>query len=369
MVREARRGGRSAAREVMEWAIPQYSRADVDRAGRTLVHLMGTPGTEWTDAYESEWWRSTKVINNWRSAHAYPLNTFQNGLRSKSRKIDPNAVVAQRTKRLWSIWHKLDRFKTMQLAQIQDIGGCRAILGTAEQVRALVHAYEHSSLRHSRRVTDYMTSPRQSGYRGVHIIWKYRSDKPTKESYNGLQIEMQIRSVLQHAWATSVETIGTLTRQALKSSLGEQDWLRFFALMGSVIALQEGAPGVPLTPTNRVDLVRELREYSYRISALSRLRAIGNLHVLDQSNASGAHLFLLEMTGENLRVTGFRASQQKEAQDSYSEREASITRDENSDAVLVSVDSLSSLRKAYPNYFLDASVFADVLEAALSDDR
>jgi hypothetical protein len=36
-----------------------------------------------------------------------------------------------------------------------------------------------------------------------------------------------------------------------------------------------------------------------------------------------------------------------------------------SDAVLVSVDSIDALRRAYPNYFLDTELFIDALNRAL----
>lgn len=45
-----------------------------------------------------------------------------------------NSLVAQRIKRLYSIRHKLKRFPTMRLTQIQDIGGCRAIVSTNEHL-------------------------------------------------------------------------------------------------------------------------------------------------------------------------------------------------------------------------------------------
>jgi hypothetical protein len=41
----------------------------------------------------------------------------------------------------------------------------------------------------------------------------------------------------------------------------------------------------------------------------------------------------------------------------------------NSDAVLVSVDSMETLRRAYPNYFLDTGVFVDVMEEILAPPR
>ena len=50
----------------------------------------------------------------------------------------------------------------------------------------------------------------------------------------------------------------------------------------------------------------------------------------------------------------------------YAEAEKRIV-ESGGDAVLVSVDSVTSLRRAYPNYFLDTRVFLDLLEQTLED--
>lgn len=95
------------------------------------------------------------------------------------------------------------------------------------------------------------------------FIYRYYSD--VNKAYNGLKIEMQLRTKLQHAWATAVETVGTFIRQALKSSQGEEEWLRFFAFMGTVIALREKQSLVPGTPQDRSKLVSELRKYASQL--------------------------------------------------------------------------------------------------------
>ncbi|WP_457767666.1 RelA/SpoT domain-containing protein [Cyanobium sp. ULC082] len=66
------------------------------------------------------------------------------------------------------------------------------------------------------RVDNYQAEPKPSGYRGIHLIYRYRSNK--SETYNGLLLEVQIRSPLQHAWATAVETVGTFLKQSLKGT-------------------------------------------------------------------------------------------------------------------------------------------------------
>jgi hypothetical protein len=50
----------------------------------------------------------------------------------------------------------------------------------------------------------------------------------------------------------------------------------------------------------------------------------------------------------------------------YTDTEKKIT-EAGGDAVLVSVDSLAALRRAYPNYFLDTRVFLDLLEEILRE--
>ncbi len=39
---------------------------------------------------------------------------------------------------------------------------------------------------------------------------------------------MQIRTAVQHSWATAVEVVGAFTAQSLKSSQGNEKWLDFF---------------------------------------------------------------------------------------------------------------------------------------------
>ena len=53
----------------------------------------------------------------------------------------------------------------------------------------------------------------------------------------------------------------------------------------------------------------------------------------------------------------------------YLEVEKKIRASQDSDAVLVSVDSMAALRRAYPNYFLDAKVFVNLMSETLKSTR
>ena len=124
----------------MAWSEPEHSLGDVDHAGDILID-DAAPQDDWDYALE--------VVNNWRSAHSFPLNTFQMRLRANAGTVDPRSLVAQRIKRFSSIDAKLRRFKWLKLSAMQDIGGCRAVVSSARRVQELVKLYDESrNLRH-----------------------------------------------------------------------------------------------------------------------------------------------------------------------------------------------------------------------------
>lgn len=343
----------------MAWVTPQFSRGKVDKAGASLI--AGIQTVQDLDDY----FAALEVISNWRSSHSFPLNTFQTTLRRKGRKIDPDALVAQRIKRLSSISLKLKRFPGLRLSQMQDIGGCRIVLKDVKSVQKMVDTYRKSDIKHAlARVDDYLATPQPSGYRGIHMIYKYFSDK--NNAFNDLKIEIQIRSQFQHAWATAVETVGTFLSQSLKSSLGEADWLRFFQLMGTAIAFAEGTAPVEGTPKNYAELVDELAQLSAELDVMNKLEVYGNALQFFQEQQAQGQFFLLTLDPLEQRVTvrAYTREQLPQAQAAYLEVEKLVS-DTASDAVLVSVDSVAALQKAYPNYFLDTRVFIGLLRDTL----
>lgn len=342
----------------MAWTSPQYSKTVVDRAGQTLI-------SDFRSREDLE--QSFQIISNWRSSHSFPLNTFQMSLRKKAGLADSSSLVAQRIKRLSSIEAKLRNEGSMQLSRMQDIGGCRAVLGDVPHVRRLRESYEEGHLKHRLvKENDYIASPKASGYRSLHRVYRYFSDK--NDTYNGLQIEIQMRSQLQHAWATAVETVDTFLGQSLKASRGSEDWLRFFSLMGSALAVREGTPLVPGTPDSHAELRAEIRDYATSLDVDAALRAYGlALKSTEMPEARGARYFLMELrpTQGSIKVTAYTSRHLSLATQRYLEVERALV-GRGAEAVLVSVDSLSVLRRAYPNYFLDSNKFLAALDVAIS---
>lgn len=143
------------------------SKSQVDKAGsRIRKFLRG----ELNDDVQLD--HAFRVMDAFRAAHQYPLAKANNGLRSMIETEKCPVEVSQRLKRFVTIIDKLQREPTLALSKMQDIGGCRAILGSVEEIRRVEHR-----LKRRRPVvgySDYITHPRESGYRGVHVVVEQR---------------------------------------------------------------------------------------------------------------------------------------------------------------------------------------------------
>lgn len=118
----------------MGWPTPKFSKSQVNKAGQIIS--AGYYLSEGVIDLDDFFW-AFEVVDNWRSCHGYPINTFQATLRQKLKTIDNKALVAQRLKRMPSIISKLKRFQSMQLARMQDLGGLRAVVSSLGKVHEL----------------------------------------------------------------------------------------------------------------------------------------------------------------------------------------------------------------------------------------
>lgn len=60
--------------------------------------------------------------------------------------------------------------------------------------------------------------------------------------HDGRRFEVQIRTQLQHAWATTVEAVGLFRGEQLKNHQGSAECLRFFELISGELAEAESCP-------------------------------------------------------------------------------------------------------------------------------
>jgi ppGpp synthetase/RelA/SpoT-type nucleotidyltranferase len=298
----------------MAWARPQYGKGQIDRAGEILAKEEDTFETakdfqEYVDAVD--------IVSNWRTVHSYPLQAMKMTLKRRAKSIDPTAIVSQRLKRFASIMLKLRLSKEAghhpNLSQMQDIGGCRAVMDNVQQVRTLERKFLHAARKNPLRgpeyfkTSDYLTSPKNNGYRGIHLVYKFRSNSTQHSCYSGQRIEIQLRSRLQHYWATAVETYSTFTGEALKSNIGSDEWKRFFALVSSSIAISEKNPTVPGTPSTMGEIVPELQQLYTKLNVYNVLNgwSIATRHVEKDEHAEmkNADMYLLVLDPNVFRLT------------------------------------------------------------------
>ena len=235
-------------------------------------------------------------------------------------------------------------------------------MASVDNVDSLAKFYEHGKKK------DYITNPKSDGYRSIHVIHKYQSPVERRQVYNGLRIEIQLRSKLQHAWATAVETVSTFTSQSLKTNAGSDSWKRFFALMGSAIALKEGCPIVPGTPSDPNELAKELRILSTGLDVINRLIGwkVAVSKLTEQVTDVHTYLLVLDSDKRNIQITPYRNDELSKATDEYLRIEKEIVHKYAIQAVLVSVESLATLKSAYPNYYADTSDFVLLLMEAVA---
>lgn len=187
------------------------------------------------------------IADEFRACHSYPLMKAAVGLRSTvSRQTGGDAPqVSQRLKRFPTILSKLQREDKLKLGRMQDIGGCRAIL---PDIDACYRVHKRLLKRVGfDRYVDYIQNPRDSGYRGIHVILKYDERR----------IEVQLRTRTMHDWAIAVERLGFRMGDDLKSGAGSAEVKVWLALISEAMAIEEVGDAVSKDMLERIHAARQ----------------------------------------------------------------------------------------------------------------
>jgi len=222
------------------------TKAQVNKAGQTIRRWIRAGA----DVDDSRVDLALQVIWDHRAAYQYPLAKATMGLRSMVKSEGCRIEVSQRLKRLTTILDKLMREPTMALGNMQDIGGCRAVLDSIDELRRV-----EQRLRKNRpplRVSDYISQPRSSGYRGVHVVVAY-PDKADDDR----GIEVQLRTRTMHEWAITVERMSGRLQQDLKSGYGPAEVLTLLGAVSEAMAIEEHGGVVGKDLIERMRLLRE----------------------------------------------------------------------------------------------------------------
>ena len=299
-----------------------------------------------------------KVIEEWRAAHRGVLNTFQAILRTRTKGT--NVSVAQRHKRKNTIFDKLQRLPSMQLARMDDVAGCRLIFRNIRELNKFRDTFHRAKFNHKRRNDpnryNYIESPKSTGYRGIHDVYEYDVNSESGKSLAGLYIEIQYRTLVQHAWATAVEVVGFITESQPKFQQGDKRYEHEMALASEILArAHEGLTG-PFPEKNDREVLEEFLVIDKELSLLKTLRGLNQAknEVSDKKNT----ILIFSETGE-LEIMSFR-----DATDALRILFLLEEQYPQIDIVLVRADSSEEVRLAFRNYFSDAREFIRLIDRA-----
>jgi len=360
-----------------EWVYPEHSRSQITRSG-VILRNSDDPFNQ-IEAIEA--------LNNWKAAHELPLHYIMKTIKKYANNVSKVTTIVQRRKRTESILLKLNQQPKLDLARMQDLVGFRIVFRHNDskknlaKIDELVEIISESRMRSKvTRLTNYIEKPRDSGYRSVHAIFKYNSY--TYPGHNNMQVELQIRTKIQHYWATAVETVGMFERSHLKQGLGDEDWLEFFRIMSLLMSIDEGT--IEVTNEEKNVIRKELRDISEKIGASGQLQLIAIQNALLQREYNqiqrkmklnlGYMLLKLDLRplidsvapvsgdkekdlGAMINIIGFAKNQELKATEEYSRMEKEAH--ENSDVfvLLAKAQDVRSLKNGFPNYFADIREF------------
>jgi ppGpp synthetase/RelA/SpoT-type nucleotidyltranferase len=334
---------------------------DVRRAGEALAGDL-----IWTDESAESIRQVFRIANNFRDSHALPMRKVRYEISAQMRKNGLKGLTVARLKRMPSIRRKLRKISS-NLNQIQDLAGCRAILPTIDDVNAMSAAMRENSAHVLHREDDYITKPKPDGYRSHHMVFKFQG-AGEEEVYKDRRVEVQIRTRLQHSWATAVEAVGLFRREDMKAGLGNADWLKLFRLMSQEFLVVEGCAERDDARAVRLSEIAELNNSLSAVHTLENLRQavrITDNYAFDPNNKPD--YFLIRYNRLSNAVTVNAQYGPIDAVRSYDKAETVDADATNSgyNTVLVEVDEIESLKAAYPNYFGDVDLFKSrLIEAA-----
>lgn len=318
------------------------------------------------------------TAQRWRGQHFTPTEQCFEDVLNCSQQCD-QSVATYRLKRMTSIIRKLQRPHThFKLGELDDIGGCRLIVDTNAEVQEAAEYLESKfSLKNGGKTRkDYILNPQKSGYRSRHILTSIDSESGC------YHIEIQIRTKLQHYWATAVEASDEIygthyKNQGTDDNLPpiDQDRMHFFAIVSSLFAIEENSPEVPGFTDNKRSLITQLNESDCSKQILRDLKATtDSVFNIDLPQTDHQELFLLKFSRANqyLDIVPFRQKDLREALNQYDALENEIepmnaqqysnlkgAETFYDNVVLVFAQNPQQLNIAYPNYSANVNQFVE----------
>jgi ppGpp synthetase/RelA/SpoT-type nucleotidyltranferase len=161
-------------------------------------------------------------LQEYRTSFKEDLSEVFKTVAELSRKERKDNIVSFRIKRIESILSKIKREPTMALGNMGDIAGCRVIVYSQPTLLNLVASINEAF--EVENFNDYVSKPKEDGYKGYHLYVK----SPVNEHK---LIEIQLRFITTHKWASLVEIIDILYDLKLKEGQKNEDLQEFIYII------------------------------------------------------------------------------------------------------------------------------------------
>ena len=341
------------------------SKSHVSKLGLTLIS---------ESASEQDMAKALAEVDIWRALHLKPLQSICEQLDSLFKKASiPVEFSSSRIKRMESIIAKLHNNSkgNMRLGGLDNIGGARYVFKDMECFLVAYEALKGFSPKdfsvkkiHNYTFTDDNGSgPKESGYRSIHFIYEYKSDDKV---YDGLHVELQIRTVLQHSWAMAVETASMIDRVSLKANINDgNEWREFFRLVSAIFSRNEKTQ--VLAGYDNGDICERYHDFNKQHKLLEQFRALRTVtEKRPPVSQDGYYLLTLDLDKKIVNISSYANDKKDNATRDFAYIEL-LVRKNNTVALLVSLSQMTKLRTAYPSYFLDTGHFLDVMKKFYDD--
>ena len=286
-----------------------------------------------------------EMLQYLRTSYKSPLSIVFNTIESLAHKVDKNCVCTYRIKRIESIVSKLVRFPEMRVNRAEDIAGCRCILSSEADVYSLLERIQKKQdklpFEVKGKINDYIANPKESGYKSVHINVTLKGDNR--------RIEVQLRSLEQHNWATLVEITDLLYGIKLKEN-GQDSNADLFKLH----KLLSRSPQE--TTTNYAD-IQQIADIVIKYNYIQKIGTVFAQNYVDvrkhwySLKLGKKHFFLISTGTDGIpEIQGF--ADFDSAEDKYFEQ--FILNKSNKNIVLTHLQktNFAKISVAYSNYFL-----------------
>lgn len=292
-----------------------------------------------------------ELLQEFRISFSKPLVNVFNMMRVLADSVHQSSIIAFRLKRIDTIINKLGRESGMDLSRMGDIGGIRCIFYNDAEVYKAKELIE-SAFESGGKTRDYINNrKRDIGYKGIHLY--------VKDPVSNRRIEVQLRTVDHHNWATLIEITDLLYDLRLKE-LGfksDEKFGKFHALMSSDKELTK----------DEANLIYEVLEERDFITVLSKTFRKNNAEVKKRwsSEDKNNSFFLIEASKTEIpNLKSFETFD--EAEKAYFER---YKENESAEIVLTSIKkpNFKQISVAYANYILSYHTFTSDIRPIIQE--